>query len=277
MHNAGNDAFMCLFALQALLEPTTRVPSVRKARGLGGPLADPRQIVFGGMTPQPVYPAAYQATNGGGGGYQATNGGGGGGPYLRSPQPAYQQVLYTGGYAPALSSPTLVIPNRKMHTPPGQSPTSMAFPPTALVQLPSAGNGLQSSFAAVGKVQPPSVSESESCPSSPSAGTSSAASVAYDLAAELGRMQVERTDSRSRSRSPGPGVYLQLQVAGVDGNGGLGVGVHEKVVGTTDKGKGKEERRLSGVGLEAITTAQCASPSPRRNVWMGRGGAAWKK
>ena len=30
MHNSGNDAFMCLFALQMLLEPETQVPTVKK-------------------------------------------------------------------------------------------------------------------------------------------------------------------------------------------------------------------------------------------------------
>jgi hypothetical protein len=34
LHNAGNDAFMCLFALQKLLEPTgTLVPTIKKSRG----------------------------------------------------------------------------------------------------------------------------------------------------------------------------------------------------------------------------------------------------
>lgn len=34
LHNAGNDAFMCLFALQKLLEPTgTLVPSIKTSRG----------------------------------------------------------------------------------------------------------------------------------------------------------------------------------------------------------------------------------------------------
>lgn len=34
LHNAGNDAFMCLFALQKLVEPNgTLVPSIKKSRG----------------------------------------------------------------------------------------------------------------------------------------------------------------------------------------------------------------------------------------------------
>ena len=45
LHNAGNDAFMCLFALQKLLEPTgTLVPSINKIRGHKPGLAGPLMI-----------------------------------------------------------------------------------------------------------------------------------------------------------------------------------------------------------------------------------------
>lgn len=172
---------------------------------------DPRQIGFGGMTPPAVYPGRYLATSGGSG-YRSANGGGrpggGGGGYFESPQPAYQQILYTGGHAPALSSPTLVIPNRKIHTP-------TAFPSVAPAQPPSASTGLRPTFAAVGRASPPSVSGSESCPSSPSAEASSVTLVAYGLAEELRQMQVERTGLRS----PGPAAYKQLPLEGVEGKG----------------------------------------------------------
>ena len=43
MHNAGNDAMLCLFALQKLLDPAgTRVPSVKKGR-VGRPGAGQQQ------------------------------------------------------------------------------------------------------------------------------------------------------------------------------------------------------------------------------------------
>lgn len=261
MHNAGNDAFMCLFALQVLFEPTTRVPNVRKARGLGVGLADPRQIV---MTPTP--PVVYPPPGvGSGGGYIATNGVG----YLVSPQPQLgyhsqqQHPSYTGAGAypvPALLTPPITKANanvnhhhhRKSHSPPMQNLVAPASAPAGKVQQ---------------QYPPPSISESESgscssASSSMSAETSSA-SMAYDLAGELGRMQVERT----RTRSPAVDCH-----------------------GKGDKGKPKEEKRLSGawmgagvgakMGLEPSTKTQNDAPAPsapRKNAWIGRGGAPWKK
>lgn len=59
LHNAGNDAFMCLFALQQLLEPTgTLVPSIKKGRGskpgiAGAPMINSAAGSMNGGTPGP--------------------------------------------------------------------------------------------------------------------------------------------------------------------------------------------------------------------------------
>lgn len=58
LHNAGNDAFMCLFALQTLLEPTaTLVPTIKKNRapkpGVSGQLMlNGAAPALGSMTPK---------------------------------------------------------------------------------------------------------------------------------------------------------------------------------------------------------------------------------
>lgn len=57
MHNSGNDAFMCLFALQKLLEPGgTKVPSVKKG-WIGRPGAGPHST--GGLINDKSIPVAY--------------------------------------------------------------------------------------------------------------------------------------------------------------------------------------------------------------------------
>ncbi|TFK42209.1 hypothetical protein BDQ12DRAFT_677803 [Crucibulum laeve] len=58
MHNAGNDAFMCLFALQMLLEPDTQVPNVKKGRigRPGVPGMPPVPMILNGGMPMMSMP-----------------------------------------------------------------------------------------------------------------------------------------------------------------------------------------------------------------------------